>query len=47
MLKRFNIIWLFISVALIFILTGLFLGEPKVLLEKAITVCLSCMGIAK
>jgi hypothetical protein len=43
MKRRWSYILFFISLALM--VTGLAMGEFRAVLEKAITVCLDCIGI--
>jgi len=43
MKRRLPLILLFVSIILILI--GLRLGEFRMVLEKAISICLSCIGI--
>jgi len=37
--------WAFLALSLVVIAAGLLLGEYKTVLEKAVTVCLDCIGI--
>ncbi len=37
--------WVLLTLSLILMAAGLLLGEYKAVLEKAITVCLDCIGI--
>lgn len=37
--------WVLLAVSLGVMVAGLLLGEYRVVLEKAITVCLDCIGI--
>ena len=37
--------WVLLAVSLGLMVTGLLLGEYRKVLEKAITVCLDCIGI--
>jgi hypothetical protein len=37
--------WILLTVFLVLMITGLLLGEYKMVLEKAVTVCLDCIGI--
>jgi len=37
--------WVLLMVFLTIMVAGLFLGEYKTVLEKAVTVCLDCIGI--
>jgi hypothetical protein len=37
--------WVLLAVSLVLMVAGLVLGEYKVVLEKAVTVCLDCIGI--
>ena len=37
--------WVLLALSLIVMTAGLLLGEYKTVLEKAITVCLDCIGI--
>jgi hypothetical protein len=37
--------WILLAVSLGIMVVGLLLGEYKTVLEKAITVCLDCIGI--
>ena len=37
--------WVLLTVSLGLMMAGLLLGEYKAVLEKAVTVCLDCIGI--
>ena len=37
--------WVLLTVSLVLMTAGLLLGEYRTVLEKAITVCLDCIGI--
>lgn len=37
--------WVLLAVFLVLMVAGLLLGEYKMVLEKAVTVCLDCIGI--
>lgn len=37
--------WVLLAVSLVVMVAGLLLGEYRTVLEKAITVCLDCIGI--
>jgi hypothetical protein len=37
--------WVLLTVSLVLMAAGLLLGEYRTVLEKAITVCLDCIGI--
>lgn len=37
--------WVLLTVFLVIMIAGLLLGEYKTVLEKAVTVCLDCIGI--
>jgi hypothetical protein len=37
--------WVLLAVFLVLMVAGLVLGEYKIVLEKAVTVCLDCIGI--
>lgn len=37
--------WVLLTISLVLMAAGLLLGEYKTVLEKAITVCLDCIGI--
>jgi len=37
--------WILLALSLVLMAAGLLLGEYKTVLEKAITVCLDCIGI--
>jgi len=37
--------WVMLTVFLVIMVAGLLLGEYKTVLEKAVTVCLDCIGI--
>jgi hypothetical protein len=37
--------WLLMALSLAVMVAGLLLGEYKAVLEKAVTVCLDCIGI--
>ncbi len=37
--------WVLLTVFLVMMVAGLLLGEYKAVLEKAVTVCLDCIGI--
>jgi hypothetical protein len=37
--------WILLTLSLVLMAAGLFLGEYRTVLEKAITVCLDCIGI--
>lgn len=37
--------WVLLAVSLAVLITGLLFGEYRAVLEKAITVCLDCIGI--
>jgi len=37
--------WILLAVSLVVMVAGLLLGEYRTVLEKAITVCLDCIGI--
>jgi hypothetical protein len=37
--------WVLLTVFLVIMAAGLLLGEYKTVLEKAVTVCLDCIGI--
>lgn len=37
--------WVLLTLSLLLMAAGLLLGEYKTVLEKAITVCLDCIGI--
>lgn len=37
--------WILLTLSLVLMAAGLLLGEYRTVLEKAITVCLDCIGI--
>jgi len=37
--------WILLAVSLVVMVAGLLLGEYRTVLEKAVTVCLGCIGI--
>jgi len=37
--------WVLLAVFLVLMVAGLLLGEYRMVLEKAVTVCLDCIGI--
>jgi hypothetical protein len=37
--------WILLTIFLVMMVAGLLLGEYKMVLEKAVTVCLDCIGI--
>jgi len=37
--------WILLAASLIVMVAGLLLGEYRTVLEKAVTVCLDCIGI--
>ena len=37
--------WLLLALAAAFIFIGIFRGEPGLILQKAIRICLECIGI--
>jgi hypothetical protein len=37
--------WILLTLFLVLMIAGLLLGEYKMVLEKAVTVCLDCIGI--
>ena len=37
--------WVLLTIFLVLMVAGLLLGEYKMVLEKAVTVCLDCIGI--
>jgi hypothetical protein len=37
--------WILLAVFLLLMVAGLLLGEYRAVLEKAVTVCLDCIGI--
>jgi hypothetical protein len=37
--------WVLLTISLALLIAGLLFGEYKMVLEKAVTVCLDCIGI--
>ena len=37
--------WLLLALGIIFVFIGIFRGEPGLILQKAIRICLECIGI--
>ena len=37
--------WLLLALGIVFIFIGVFRGEPGMILQKAIRICLECIGI--
>jgi hypothetical protein len=37
--------WVLLALGIVFIFIGIFRGEPGLILQKAIRICLECIGI--